>query len=129
MLGAFGIDLPIFTGGRLKNEIQEAKANLAQMQAARDELAQDIRFQVHRAHNELLSAIESVRANEPLVSHAREALRLAQLRYRAPLASFVELTAAEAAAAGAEAEYARSLYAYKIAEAALRYATGRRSTP
>jgi outer membrane protein len=129
MLGAFGIDLPIFTGGRLKNEIVEAEANLAQTQAARDELAQEIRLQVQRAHDDLSSAMEAVRANERLITQAREALRLAQLRYSAQLASFVELTAAEAAAAGAEAEHARSLYGYKIAEAVLQYAAGRRSTP
>ncbi len=129
MLGAFGIDLPIFTGGRIKNEIIEADANLAQTRAARDELAQDIRVQVQRAHHELLSAIESIRANEQVVAQSREALRLAGLRYRVQLASFVELTTAEAAAASAEAEYARSLYAYKVAEAMLRYATGRPYTP
>jgi outer membrane protein len=126
MLGAFGIDLPIFTGGRIKNEIVEAGANLAQTRAARDELAQDIRVQVQRAHHELLSAIESIRANEQLVAQSREALRLAQLRYRVQLASFVELTTAEAAATSAEAEYARSLYAYKVVEAVLRYAAGRK---
>jgi outer membrane protein len=126
MLGAFGIDLPIFTGGRIKNEIVEADANLAQTQAAREELAQDIRVQVQRAHHELLSAIESIRAHEQVVTQSREALRLAQLRYRVQLASFVELTTAEATAASAEAEYARSLYAYKVVEAVLRYATGRK---
>ncbi len=124
MLGAFGIDLPVFTGGRIKNEIVEADANLAQTRAAREELAQDVRVQVQRAHNELLSAIESIRANERLVAQSREVLRLAQLRYRVQLASFVELTTAEAAAASSESEYARSLYVYKVAEAVLRYATG-----
>jgi outer membrane protein TolC len=129
MLGALGIDLPIFDGGRIKNEIAEAEANRAQTKAAYDELAQAIRFQVQQTHNELHSAIEAVRANEQVITQAREALRLAQLRYRVQLASFVELTAAEAAAASAEAEYAQSLYGYKIAEALLRYASGRRPPP
>jgi RNA polymerase sigma factor (sigma-70 family) len=111
------------------SDIVEAEANLAQTQAARDELAQAIGFQVHQADNQLHSAIEAVRANEQVITQAREALRLAQLRYRVQLASFVELTAAEAAAASAEAEYAQSLYGYKITEALLRYASGRRPTP
>ncbi|MCI0490253.1 MAG: TolC family protein [Blastocatellia bacterium] len=126
MLGAFGLDLPVFTGGRIENEILEAKANLAQTRAARERIGQDIRFQVQRAHNELLSAIESVRANEQLITQAREALRLAQVRYRVQLGSFVELTSAEAAASSAEAQYAQALYRYKIAEGLLDYATGRR---
>jgi outer membrane protein len=126
LLGAFGIDLPIFTGGRLEAEIEEAKANVAQSRAVRDTLAQDIRFQVQRAHNELISAIEAIRANEQLIAQAREALRLAQVRYRVNIGSFVELSAAEAAASSAEAQYAQAQYRYRIAQALLDYAAGRR---
>jgi outer membrane protein TolC len=126
LLGAFGVDLPLFTGGRLENVIAEAQAHLAQTRAARDELAQDIRFQVQRAYNELLSSIEMVRANEQLITQAREALRLANVRYRVQLGSFVELTSALAAASSAEAQYAQALYKYKLAEARLNYAAGRR---
>jgi outer membrane protein len=126
LLGAFGIDFPILTGGRLEAEIEEAKANLAQSKARRDTLAQDVRFQVQRAHNELLSSIEAIRANEQLIAQAREALRLAQVRYRVNIGSFVELSAADAAASNAEAQYAQAQYRYKIAQALLDYAAGRR---
>jgi outer membrane protein TolC len=104
----------------------EAKANLAQSQARRETLAQDIRFQVQRAHNEVISAIETIRANEQLIAQAREALRLAQVRYRVNIGSFVELSVAEAAASSAEAQYAQAQYRYKIAQAMLDYTTGRR---
>src|SRR5262249_19334221 len=126
LLGAFGVDLPIFMGGKIEAEIAEAEANLAEAQAARETVSQDIRFQVQRAHDELLSAIESVRANEQLIMQAREALRLAQVRYRVQIGSFVELTSAEAAASNAEAQYAQALYRYKVAEATLNYATSHR---
>jgi len=124
LLGAFGIDFPIFTGGRIEAEIDEAKANLARTRAARDNQAQDVRVQVQRAHNELLSAIESIRANEQLITQAREALRLARARYRVQIGSFVELTSAEAAASSAEAQYAQALYRYKIAQLTLNYVSG-----
>jgi len=129
LLGAFGVDLPLSTGGRIENVVAEAQANLAQTRAARDELAQDIRFQAQRAYNELLSGIETVRANEQLIAQAREALRLANVRYRVQLGSFVELTSAEAAASRAEAHYAQALYKYKMAEARLNYLTGRPYQP
>ncbi|HLG18140.1 MAG TPA: TolC family protein [Blastocatellia bacterium] len=127
LLGAFGIDLPIFTGGRIEAEIEEAKANLAQSRAGRDALAQNIRFQVQRAHNELISAIEAIRASEQLIAQAREAMRLAQVRYRVNIGSFVELSAAEAASSNAEAQYAQARYRYKLADSLLNYAAGRRS--
>ncbi len=129
MLGAFGVDLPIFDGGRIEAQIAESKARLAETRAARDELAQNIRFQTQRAYNELLSSIESVRANERLITQAREALRLAQVRYRVQVGSFVELTSAEAAASSAEAQYAQALYKYKMAAAMLSYVAGRSDKP
>jgi len=129
LLGAFGIDLPIFTGGRIKNEIAEAQANLARIHAAREEMAQDIRLEVQSAYNELVSSIESIRTSEQLVAQAREALRLAQARYRFQLGSFVELTSAEAAASNAEAQYAQARYKYKLAEAKLNYVAGRKYSP
>ncbi|MBI4468164.1 MAG: TolC family protein [Acidobacteria bacterium] len=129
LLGAFGIDLPIFTGGRIEAEIQEAEANLGRTRAGRDTLAQDIRFQVQRAHNELTSAIEAIRANEQLIVQARQALRLAQVRYRVNIGSFVELSAAEAASSSAEAQYAQASYRYKIAEATLQFTAGQTPAP
>src|SRR5262245_13041449 len=108
LLGALGIDLPIFTGGRIEGQIAESKAILAQTRAAREELSQDIRFQTQKAYSELLSSIEAARANEQLIRQAREALRLANVRYRAQVGSFVELTSAEAAASSAEAQYAQA---------------------
>lgn len=127
LLGALGLDLPVFDAGLIKNVIAEAKANLGESQAARAEMAQDIRFEVQRAHNELSSSMEAVRSTEQLVVQAREALRLAQVRYRVQLGSFVELTAAEAAAASAEAEHAQALLNYKLAQDVLNYTAGRSS--
>ena len=129
LLGAFGIDMPLFTGFRIENEIAEAKANLARTEAARDALSQEIRLEVQRAHNQLESAMESVRATEPLVDQARQALRLAQVRYRNQLGDLVELNIAQVAAAEAEAQHARAQYRYKVAEAVLRFVTGRPYKP
>ena len=124
LLGAFGVDLPIFTAGQIKNQIAEAKANLAQTKAAREVLALNVRLQVQRAHTELLSAIEAVKATDPLTIQAREAVRLAQIRYRTQLGSLLELTTAQTEATSAEAKHAEALYRYKMAQALLNYAAG-----
>ncbi len=124
LLGAFGIDVPLFTGFRIENEIAEANANLARTQAARDTLTQEIRLEVQRAHNHLQTATESVRATEPLVEQARQALRLAQVRYQNQLGDLVELNTAQVAATESEAQHAKAQYGYKLAQAVLRYVTG-----
>ncbi len=129
MLGAVGIDFPIFTGGRLKGELEEAEANLAAARAARDELIQKIRLDIYRAHEALQTAGDSVRAAEQVITQARTGLRLAQVRYGNQLGSFVELSSAEVASAQAEASFAEAGYSYKEAEADLRHATGRMFNP
>lgn len=124
MVGAFGFDLPIFTGGYLRGEIDEAKAELGQANALREELAQNIRLEIEEAYAGLLNEIETVKTSEPLVRQARDALRLAQVRYKVQLGSFLELAQAELAMTNAEIKYARALYNYKMAEAQLQYAAG-----
>ncbi len=64
-----------------------------------------------------------------MIAQAREALRLAQVRYQMQLGSFVELASAELAAAAVEARSAGARYRYKIAGAALDYAAGRTIEP
>jgi outer membrane protein TolC len=58
------------------------------------------------------------------LEHAERARRLAQNRYRARLASFLELNAAETNQAEAESGYVESIYNLKMAEAGLRFLTG-----
>ena len=81
MLGSVGIDLPIYTGGRLKGELEEAEANLAAARAAREELVQKIRLDIYRAYNARKTSADSVRVTEEVVAQARSGLRLAQVRY------------------------------------------------
>ncbi|MBI1747502.1 MAG: TolC family protein [Acidobacteria bacterium] len=127
MVGAFGFDLPIFTGGALKGQVEEAQAELGQAQAQREELAQDIRLEMERVYTGLIQEMETVKVSEQLVRQAQEAMRLAQVRYRVQLGSFLELAQAQLAVTNVETQYARALYNYKIAEAKLRYATGESS--
>ena len=125
LFGGFGIQLPVFTGGRLEASIDEARQNLEETKAARDELVQNIQLQVNRAYNDLITGIESVRTSEHIIELAKEALRLARIRYKLELADFVELAVAQTSLTAAETDYARALYDYKITESELQYAVGR----
>lgn len=124
LFGGFGIRMPVFTGGRLEADIEEAKQNLAKAEAQHDQMIQEIHLRVEQAYHSLNSSIEEVEATRRLVSHAEEALRLARVRYRMDLGDFVELTAAQSALTSARADLARSLYDYKIREAELKFAAG-----
>jgi outer membrane protein len=127
MVGAFGFDLPIFTGGLLKSEVEEARAELGQAKALREELEQNIRLEMEKAYTDVINEMEAVKASKQMVGPAREALRLAQVRYKVQLGSFLELAQAELALTNVETKHARALYNYKMAEAKLQYATGESS--
>ena len=64
------------------------------------------------------------RLQKPCGGQARQSLLVARTRYRAQLASFVELLTAETSIEKAQADYVRALYDYQIARAHLDAAMG-----
>ncbi len=127
MFGGFGIQLPLLTGGRLKANIEETRLDLEKTRATREELVQAIGLQVTESHGDLATALESVLTAEQGVGPAREAAKLARIRYENELAALLEWTIARTALAAAENEQTQALYDYKIAESELDFAIGRRS--
>ncbi len=124
LAGGFGLTAPIFTGGQLEAQIQEAAHDLETLKARRAQLELSIRVEVSQARTELLEALEAAAANEQIARYAEEAARLARTRYEARLASFVDSLTAETASEAARADYVQALYDYGIARARLEAALG-----
>ena len=127
LFGGFGIQLPLFTGGRVKATIEETRLGLQKSHAAREELVQAIGLQVIKSHRDVATALESVRTSNQDIEQARVAARLARIRYDNDLVALPELALARTALAVAEREQAAVLYDFKVAEAELEFAVGRRS--
>ena len=125
LFGGFAFKLPLFTGRRLEASIDEAKRNLEEVKAARTTLVQSIHLEISSAYHHLITAVETVKANQEIIKQAEEALRLARIRYRMELSDFVELVAAQTSQISAHSQYARAVYDYKIGQSELRYAVGR----
>lgn len=128
-LGALGIIFPFFTGGRLKGQEEEARAELKGAMAAHDVLRQHVRLEVTAAHSQVLTSQEAIRAAGEQERAAGDALRLAQARFQARLASFLELTTAEVTLTRAETNHARALYDYRKAWADLDFSIGPANIP
>lgn len=124
MFGGFGLRLPLFTGGRLRANIAEARLNAEKTRVSRDDLMREIKLQVAASHGKLLTALESISAAELDLRQARETAKLARARHANELADTHELTVARTAVRVAESKRRRSLYAYKVATAELAYAVG-----
>lgn len=128
-VSALGLIFPIYTGGRLRAERQQAQAEVHAAMAVRDELNLQIRFEVTQAYYQMVDLAERIKAAYAQQQAAQEALSLAQARYEAQLGSFLDVLTAQVGAANAEMNYARTQFDYERAEAELDFATGRMTRP
>lgn len=115
---------PLYTGGRIQGQIDEANARKGESQADARAIANDVILQVARAYLSRLTAEQQITVAEEKVAFAREALTLARERYKAALGSILDVVTATADLLGAEVGLAESQYDYQASEAALFYATG-----
>ena len=119
------LSIPLFTGFAIENQVREAAAQQNAAQAGTTNIEQALSQQVTTSYLETLTLAQQIKLAEEQVRTAQEALQLAKQRYRLGLSSVVEVTQSEVAAATAQTRLADVQYDYKIAEAALAYATGR----
>jgi TolC family type I secretion outer membrane protein len=115
---------PLFTGGRTRAQVGEAKAELRALRFDSEALRQDIALEVRRALLDLGRAARSIDVTEHAAEQARENLELAEGRYSTGAGSIIELTDAQAQRARADAERVRALYSYQLSIAALERAIG-----
>lgn len=125
LAGGAGLVLPLFTGGRIEGQEEEAQAELRAADSREETLKQQITAEVRMAWYAFENASSAVPVAQVQVEYARSAARLADERYRERLGSFVELNAAQSQLAEALANQSIGLYAVRIAEAELFRAIGR----
>jgi outer membrane protein len=127
-MGWYGLGVtsavPLYTGGRIEGQIEEADARTGETQATTRSIANDIVLQVAQAYLSRLTAEQQVTVSKEKVAHAREALTLARERYKASLGSILDVTTATTDLLSAEVGLADAQYDYRASEAALAYATG-----
>jgi outer membrane protein len=127
-LGWYGLgvtsSLPLYTGGRIEGQTEEADARTGETKATTRSIANDIVLQVAQAYFSRLTAAQQITVAEEKVAHAHEALTLARERYKAGLGSILDVITATTDLLSAEVGLAESQYDYRASEAALTYATG-----
>jgi outer membrane protein TolC len=116
--------LNLFDGGITRERIREAQLRLEQLKAAEAAQRQGIELEVRLAYLTLQSAREELAGADALVTQAREALRIAQVRFEAGVGITLEVLSAQTNASAAEVARAQALYAYSVALATLERAVG-----
>ncbi|HUW62138.1 MAG TPA: TolC family protein [Candidatus Bathyarchaeia archaeon] len=122
---ALGAQWEVFTGGRRKHQVAEARARESSLVNQRDDLTRLIELDVRQAYIQMQDALAKVMEERATVEFAREGLRLAQLRFQEGVGTQAEILDAELALTGAESSLIRAMRDYAVAHASMEKATGR----
>jgi len=119
------VRLPLFDSGATHARVHQAQADVATAELRERDAGQQVSLEVRQAYLSLREAKQRMSTSEKDVAQAREALRLAQARYRAGVSASVEVTDAEVAFAQSLSNQVNARYDYELAQARLDRAVGR----
>jgi outer membrane protein len=122
-VGAF-LNVPIFSGFLVKNQISEAKANLDVVKSNEELLKQQVRLEVEQALSNMIEAEERIVTAQLAIRQAEDNLELANGRYATGVGNPIEVTDALVAVSAAKIAYISALTDYKTAQASLEKAMG-----
>jgi outer membrane protein TolC len=126
--GVFGvtgsINVPLYQGGRLRADIQQAEATLRQRRAELQDQRGRVEQEVRTAYIDLQTAAGQVQLAESNRKYAAETLAESRDRFGAGVATTVEVVQAQEQVASAESDYLSSLFSFDLARLALARATG-----
>jgi outer membrane protein len=122
----FGVnlDIPLYTGGRIKAQTAVAGIELKKLAQQQDELRNRIALEVKTALAELDSAKSEVEVANLGVDLARQEVTQARDRFQAGVANNIEVVTAQDELSRANDNQIAALYRYNQARADLAHATG-----
>jgi outer membrane protein len=119
------LSVPLFTGYLIESRVAEAREQKYKEEMKKTDAANRVVLEVTEAYLTFQTAQQQVKVTEQEVAAAREALSLANERYRLGLASIVDVTTATTELVAAEVQLADTRYALQTSAVAVAYATGR----
>src|SRR4051812_36859606 len=118
------VQVPIFEGGRISADEQQAASVFAQRRAELEDLRGRIDTEVRSAFLDLNAAAQRVEVARSTVGLAGQQLQQARDRYAAGVSGSLEVTQSQEAVAAANDDLIESTYAANIAKAMLARAAG-----
>jgi len=119
------LSLPVFDRGATRAKVNQAKSAVAAADYNEQDISQQIALELRQAYLDLQNAQERRQSTDKDVEQAKEALRLAQVRYQAGVSTAVEVIDAEAAFAQSRSNQVNARFDYQLSQAQLNYALGR----
>lgn len=121
------VRFPLFSGFKVQNQISEAAHHQGEDEQDLQQTMNEVAVQIIRGYLTQVSNGQQIPVEQERVIISREALSLAQERYKNGLASVVEVIQSTALLFQAESRLAELQYVYNLGDAALAYAIGETS--
>lgn len=114
----------IFDGRATAGRVAQARSTLEQSRLALTEAELNAEVEVRRAYSQWEQATELAEASQKVVEQAEEAVRLADARYNAGTTTQLDVLQAQTDLTTSRTNRVQAYYAYNVAIATLRRATG-----
>lgn len=118
------LKFPIWQGGRIAGDVQQANAVLAQRQAELEDLRGQIEADVRKTYLDMKAAANQVEVAQENVQVTQENLSLTRQRYDAGVADNVEVVQSQESLANAQLDYINSVFAHNLAKLGLARSMG-----
>ncbi len=118
------ISVPIYTGGRIQADIEQAQADLARREADYEDLKGRVAYDVRVAWLDLSASESSVRVAQGNTALAQQALTQSKDRYANGVTNYLEVVQAQEAVTLASENYIQSLFSFNVAMISLARAQG-----
>ncbi len=118
------LQVPIYQGGRISADIEEADAQLQQRRSEAEDLRGKIDSDVRSAFFDLKSYEEQLKIARRQIDLAKSQLQQSQDRFAAGVTNNVEVVQAQQAVVSSDDNYISGLYSYNLAKASLTRAIG-----
>ncbi len=112
---AGNISVPIYTGGRIHADIEQAQADLTRREAEYQDLKGRVAYDVRIAWLDLSASDSSAKVAQRNKSLAERALVQSQDRYTNGVTNYLEVVQAQEAVTAASENYIESLFSYNVA--------------
>jgi outer membrane protein TolC len=118
------VSLPLFTGGRIRSEIQNAAAEVDRRQSEYADIVGRVDYEVRNAFTDLNAADSAVKVAEKNTQLAQRTLDQARDRFLNGVTNNLEVIQAQQDVAAANENYISSLFAHNLAKLTLLRALG-----
>ncbi len=118
------LNFPIWQGGRIAGDIEQAEAVLAQREAERQDIVGQIESDVRNAYLDLQAAASQIEVALKNIQVTQENLDLTRQRFDAGVSDNVGVVQSQESLATAQSDYINSVFAHNLGKLALARATG-----